>query len=166
MRAESVHAALLLVIVAGLGLSAFATYETFFPAAASVCSPTPLISCSKVDQSGHTTTLGVPDWLIGLGGFVALLALEIPLYATWRRDLLTAVVALSGIGLAVAAYLAYVELAVIHALCPVCFSTYAVDGIAFALSLWLFLSSRGAATADDVAAPSSDPEGSGPSTPA
>jgi uncharacterized membrane protein len=142
MKAESVHAALLLFVIAGLGLSAFATAETLMPSLQTGCSISPFLSCSAVDRSGHTTTLGVPDWAIGLGGFVVLLALEIPLYLTWRRDLLTGVVVVSGLGLVVSAYLGYVELAVIHALCPVCFSTYLADAAVFGLSLWLLVSSR------------------------
>jgi uncharacterized membrane protein len=156
MRAETVHAALLVVIVAGLGLSAFAAYETYYPAAQGFCSVSKYISCSAVDESGHTYTLGVPDWLIGVGGFVALLVLDIPLYRSWRRDLLQGVVAVSGIGLVVAVYLGYVELAVIHALCPVCFSTYLMDGVVFLLSLWLLLSGRGADAKDEDDPPKPD----------
>jgi uncharacterized membrane protein len=148
MRAESVHAALLVLVVAGLGLSCFATYETLNPSVAQVCSPTHYISCSAVDGSGHTMTLGVPDWLIGVAGFVLLLAIDVPLYLTWRRELLTGLVAVSGLGLAVAVYLAVIELTVINALCPVCFSTYVVVGLVFLLSLRLFLSSRGADSED------------------
>ena len=79
---------------------------------------------------------------IGIAGFVVLLGLEIPLFRTWRRDLLTGVLAVSGLGLVVAVYLGYVELDIIHALCPICFSTYVVDGLVFLLSLWLFLAGR------------------------
>ncbi|MFI5415390.1 MAG: vitamin K epoxide reductase family protein [Candidatus Lutacidiplasmatales archaeon] len=142
MKAESVHAALLLFVVAGLGLSVFATLETYIPALQNVCSVSPFFSCSAVDRSNHTTTLGVPDWAIGVAGFVVLLVLDIPLYLTWRRDLLQAVVVVSGLGLAASAYFAYVELAIIHAVCPVCFSTYVADAVVFLLSLWGFRSSR------------------------
>ncbi|MCI4320591.1 MAG: vitamin K epoxide reductase family protein [Thermoplasmata archaeon] len=162
MRAETVHAALLVLIVAGLGLSAFAAYETVYPAAAGICSISPFFSCSKVDQSGHTTTLNVADWKIGIAGFVALLAVDVPLYITWRRDLLQGLVALSGIGVGVSLYLGYVELAVIHALCPVCFSTYLVNAVVFLLSLWLLLSSRGADEKDEDT-PESDSPSAGPS---
>jgi uncharacterized membrane protein len=149
MRAESAHAALLVVIVAGLALAGFATYETFVPAAAGICSINQFVSCSAVDKSGHTSTLGVPDWAVGLGGFLVLLGLDVPLYRTWRRDLLKAVVVVSGLGLVASAYFAYVELAVIGALCPVCFSTYVADAAAFALSFWLLRSSSSASDADD-----------------
>jgi len=143
MRAESAHAALLLMIIAGLGLAVFATLETYIPALQSACSVSPFFSCAKVDSSGQTSTLGIPDWSVGVGGFLLLLALDLPLYRTWRRDLLTGVVLVSFLGLVASAYFAYVELAIIHALCPVCFSTYVADGLVFVLALWLFLAGRG-----------------------
>jgi uncharacterized membrane protein len=159
MRAESVHAALLVLIAAGLGLSAFAAFETYYPPWQRVCSVSKLISCSAVDESGHTKLGSVPDWFIGLAGFVALTALDVRLYSTWRRDLLQAVVALSGIGLVVALYLGYVELAIIHALCPVCFSIYVVDGVVFLMSLWLLRAGQGSDGKDDDA---SEPDRASP----
>lgn len=142
MKAESVHAALLLLVIAGLGLATFAALETVIPALQNSCSVSQFFSCHAVDASGHTTILMVQDWAIGIAGFVVLLALEIPLFRTWRRDLLTGVLAVSGLGVVVAVYLGYVELDIIHALCPICFSTYVVDGLVFLLSLWLFLAGR------------------------
>jgi uncharacterized membrane protein len=143
MRAESVHAALLLVIVAGLGLAIFATLESSIPELQNVCSISPFFSCSKVDSSGHTSVGPIPDWTVGVGGFLLLLALDVPLYRTWRRDLLLSVVVVSALGLVAAAYFGYVELDVIHALCPVCFSTYVADAIVFLLALWLYVAGRG-----------------------
>ena len=147
MRAESVHAALLVVLVAGLGLAVYAAVETLYPATGA-CNINSYVSCAKVATSSHTTTLGVPDWAIGIAGFLVLLALDVPLYRTWRRDLLRAVVVVAGLGLVLAAYFAYVELAVIQALCLVCFSTYAADGVAFALAVWLLRSSSDAPLAE------------------
>jgi uncharacterized membrane protein len=160
MKAESVHAALLLLVIAGLGLATFATLESSIPALQNSCSVSAFFSCHAVDTSGHTMIAWVPDWSIGLGGFLVLLALEIPLFRTWRRDLLTGVVAVSGLGLLVSVYLGYVELDVIHALCPICFSTYVVDGLVFLLSLWLFWTGR----SKPGAAPDEDPSQPSPAT--
>jgi uncharacterized membrane protein len=159
VKAESVHAALLLFVVAGLGLAVFASLETYIPALQSACSVSVFFSCSKVDQSGHTSIGLVPDWAIGVSGFLVLLGLDVPLYRTWRRDLLKGVVVVSALGLVVSAYLAYVELAIIHALCPVCFSTYVADGLVFALSAWLLWSSGRSDDEEDAEseAPTSEP---------
>ena len=93
-----------------------------------------------------------------------MLGLEIPLYRTWRRDFLTGVLVVSGLGLVAAVYLGYVELDVIHALCPVCFSTYVADTIVFLLSLWLFWSSRGAASGDEASLAKPDEASESPTT--
>lgn len=162
MRAESVHAALLVLIIGGLGLAVFAYLETTIPALQHVCSLSPFFSCSKVDQSGYTSTLGIPDYAIGIAGYLALLAIDVPLFVTWRRDLLKGLVVVSGLGVAVAVYLGYVELAIIHALCPVCFSTYLVDGLVFLLSLWLLVSGRRAGEQDDATS-EKDAAAAGPS---
>ena len=158
MKAQSVHAALLLLVIVGLGLALFASVETYIPSLRSACSVSVFFSCSKVDSSNHTTTLNVPDWSIGVAGFVVLLGIEIPLYRTWRRDLLTALVVVSGLGVAISVYLAYVELDVIHALCPVCFSTYVANGLVFLLALYLFLAGRGSAAPADSTADADDAE--------
>jgi uncharacterized membrane protein len=141
MRAESVHAALLIVVIAGLGLAVFSAIESLDPAFQGVCSFSVFFSCAAVDSSGHTTTFGVQDYAIGIAGFVLLLAVDIPLFRTWRRDLLKAMVGLSALGLGIAAYFAYVELAIIHAFCFVCFSTYVADAVVLILSLLLLRSS-------------------------
>ena len=141
MRAESVHAALLIVVIVGLGLAVFAAVESIFPAAEGFCSVNSYVSCAKVDSSGHTTTLGIQDWAIGIAGFVLLLVIDIPLYRTWRPDLLKALVGLSALGVVVSAYFAYVELAIIQALCLVCFSTYLANGAVLVLSLYLLRTS-------------------------
>ena len=163
MRAESLHAALLIVVIAGLGLSLYAAYESLNPDSQSGCSiqGTP-ISCAKIDQSHHTTTFGVQDYDIGIAGFAVLLVLDIALYATWRPELLKAFVVVSGLGLAAALYLLYVEVAVIGGLCPVCFSTYVMDGAAFALSLQLWRMSDRADASDEAAesSPKNEPTAS------
>jgi uncharacterized membrane protein len=163
MRAETAHAVLLLVVVAGLGFAVFAAAETYIPSLRSACSFNVFFSCSKVDNSAYTNTFTIPDWKIGVAGFLLLLALEVPLYLTWRRDLLTGVLVVSGVGVLVALYLGYVELAVIGALCPVCFGTYLLDGVAFLLSTWLFWKGRGSASTDDGAPASGESAESEPS---
>jgi len=150
MRAESVHAALLIVIIAGLGLAGFAAFESVYPPAQGFCSVNSYISCAKVVSSNHTTIGPVPDYAIGIAGFLLLLVVDIPLYLTWRPDLLKALVGLSALGVAVSVYFAYVELAIIQALCLVCFSTYLANGAVLALSLYLLRTSSSEAPDADA----------------
>ncbi|EQD80147.1 VKORC1/thioredoxin domain-containing protein [mine drainage metagenome] len=78
-----------------------------------------------MDVSGRTTTIGVPDYLWGIGGFVVILALGLladrfPFDPRYRWSLL----GVTTLGVAFAGYFLYVELAVIGALCIVCASAY------------------------------------------
>jgi uncharacterized membrane protein len=142
MRAESLHQIVLAAVIAGLGLSLYAGYETVNAAAANSCSFSVVFSCSKVLQSGKTTFLGVADWIVGALGFAALLAIDIPLYRYWSRRLLGALLGLASGGLVIAVYLASIEVTQIGALCPVCFASYVADGIVLAAGVALYRRSR------------------------
>ena len=142
MRAESWHAIILVAAFVGLGLSLYAAYEVTNTAAQASCSVSAFFSCQKVDSSSLTSTLGVPDWAWGVGGFVLLIALDVPLYRTWHRSWLTALLGASVVGLALSAYLAYVELAQIGAFCPVCGSAYLANGVVLAGAVSLFVRGR------------------------
>ena len=158
MRAESYHALIPVALGAGLLLSIYAGYETTHPALQGSCSFSALFSCAKVDQSAHTTTLGIPDYVIGIAGYVAMIVVDVFLYRSWHRSWLNAFLLLSGLGIAVSAYFAYVEAFEIGAFCPVCLSAYAANGIAFLAATMLWFEGRDS----DRAAPSGGP---GPSAP-
>ncbi|MCI4350384.1 MAG: vitamin K epoxide reductase family protein [Thermoplasmata archaeon] len=143
MRAETLHQIILAAVLAGLGLSLYAGYETVNAAAANSCSFSPVFSCGTVLNSGKTHTLGIPDWVLGTTGFVALLAVDVPLFRTWDRRWLIVLLGLAGIGLLFAAYLATIEVFQIGALCPVCFGTYVADAIVLGAAWSLFRRGRG-----------------------
>lgn len=145
MRAQTVHTVLLLAAFAGLVVSGWAAYESTHPAVQGTCTVSAFFSCAAVDQSAYTTVLGVPDWLVGVGGFVLLIALDIPLYRTWKRPWLLAVTGFAALGLGAAAYFAYVELALIGAFCLVCFSAYVADAVVFGAAVYLLRRGRVAA---------------------
>lgn len=125
--ARVLHRALLAVILIGLAFSLYAGFEVADSALTSACSVNSYVSCGTVLHSGDTTFppgSEVQDWYWGVGGFVALLALDIPLLRTYDARLLQAVFVLSVLGLVVAGIFAYIELFVIHALCPICLGAY------------------------------------------
>lgn len=143
--ARVLHRIVLLSLIAGLLLSIFAALEVLAPGLRSVCSVNAFFSCSAVDQSGLTSIDSVPDWLIGVAGFVLMLAIDIPLLLTFRPRLLYALLLVSVGGLLVAAYLAYVELVLIRALCPVCLGAYIADAAVVGLAASLVWMQRRAA---------------------
>ena len=124
MRSETLHAILPLAIVAGLAFSLFAWAESVDPALQSICSVSPIISCHKVDVSGHTTTLGLPDYAWGIGGFIVMFALDVQVYRLGRGPWLDGLTLVSAAGFALSLYFAAIELFVIGAFCIICYGSY------------------------------------------
>lgn len=157
MDARTLHALIPIAILAGLAFSGYAWYESTHPAAQGSCSVNGFVSCSKVDNSAHTTTLGVSDYWFGIGGFLALLVLDVPLLRTYKPEWLYALVGLSTIGVGLAVYLAYIELAVINALCLICTGAYLSNVVVWGLALGLVWQRRRSATDDEDGPPSTAP---------
>jgi uncharacterized membrane protein len=124
MRSETLHAILPLAIVAGLAFSLFAMAESLDKALQGLCSVSLFLSCHAVDVSGHTTTLGIQDYLWGIGGFILLFILDVQVYRLGRGRWLDALTLVSAAGFVFSLYLASIELFVIHAFCLVCFASY------------------------------------------
>jgi len=143
MRSETLHAILPLAIIAGLGFSLYAAAETLDPALRSICSVSPFLSCGKVAESKFTTTLGIPDYLWGIGGFVVLFGLDVQVYRLGRGRWLDVLTGVSGLGVAFSAYFAWVELGEIGAFCLVCFASYLCNAAVLVTALWLRRPSTG-----------------------
>ena len=76
-------------------------------------------ACERVQSSPYAKLAGVPVAVVGLAGYLAVLAsLALPDRST------TAFLALVGAGFS--AYLTYIELAVVHAICQWCVASAAV----------------------------------------
>jgi uncharacterized membrane protein len=78
--------------------------------------------CERVQSSAYAQLGGVPVAAIGLGGYLAILA-SLALPHSGGRSV-TAFLALVGLGFS--AYLTYVELAIIQAICQWCMASAAV----------------------------------------
>jgi uncharacterized membrane protein len=143
MRTRSLRS--LVYFAAGLGLlvAVFAAAEFFDAALRSVCSVNSFFSCSLIDESAYTTTLGIPDYLWGTGGFVLILVAA-ALAEQRPKDLNRAyfLLGVTTLGVVLSLYLLYVELALIHGLCPVCATDYLLCGIAWAGSIAIVLRMR------------------------
>lgn len=163
MRAETGYALLLTLVVVGMGFALYATYETYVPSARAACAVSAFFSCAKVDTSGHTSLLGIPDWSIGVAGFVVLLILGALAFRTWHRPYLQAFALVSALGLLLSLYLGYIELAIIQGLCPVCLGTYLFNAGALLTALYLLRQSRPAAS--ETARKPSAPAASGGDAP-
>jgi len=112
--------------LAGAGVAGYLTYVHWFDKSI-VCAG--FDSCAEVAQSDYAWMLGVPVAFLGLLGYVALAAVA----AFWLRvgdrfDVwpLLAIWGMSVAGVAYSAYLTYVELHVIDAVCLWCMTSAAI----------------------------------------
>ena len=121
MRTSSLRSVVFLSGAIGLLVAIFAAAEFYTASLRSACTINQFFSCATVDRSGLTSTLGVPDYLWGILGFLALLVVagvaeKRP--TDVRPAYLLTLLATGAVGLS--AYFLYVQLAEIHALCLVC----------------------------------------------
>ena len=93
-------------------------------------------SCEIVQTSEYSKLAGVPVALIGLIGYVAILAsLLVPENETSRL----ATVAFTVVGFGFSAYLTYRELFSIHHICEWCVSSAVLVTVLMCLAIWRFL---------------------------
>ncbi len=119
--------------VLGLGVATYLTIA-HYTGGTTIC---PLHGgCETVQHSVYSKLAGVPVALIGLIGYVLILAsLLVPQSETTRL----ATMALTIPGFAFSAYLTARELFSIHAICPWCVSSAIVMTVLVCLATWSFL---------------------------
>jgi uncharacterized membrane protein len=140
VRTASLRSAVYLAGGIGLLVAIFAAAEFYTASLRSVCSISQFFSCATVDRSGLTTTLGVQDYLWGVGGFVALLIVA-GLAERRPRDvrIASALAFLATCAVVLSGYFLYVQLAMIHALCVVCATAEVLGGIVWIASIALVI---------------------------
>ncbi|MFQ5854503.1 MAG: vitamin K epoxide reductase family protein [Anaerolineae bacterium] len=94
--------------------------------------------CEAVNFSAYAEVSGIPVALLGFGMYLALLGLSV--YGRRAESGMVSTVALAVFGISLAgvlysAYLTYIELAVLHAVCPWCVASAALITVIFGLSL-------------------------------
>jgi uncharacterized membrane protein len=130
---------MIVLAVVGLGLASYLTY-VHYAGIKPAC--TAGESCTKVQTSEYSKVVGVPVALLGLLGYVAILA---SLLAPETENTRLATAVLTAGGWAFSAYLTYRELFSIHAICEWCVTSAVIMTILMCLALWRFL--RGAEAA-------------------
>jgi uncharacterized membrane protein len=76
--------------------------------------------CDIVTQGPYAEIGGIPLAGLGLVGYLALLALTLMASTLGGRSLIWGIVGISGIGVVVSAFLVYLQVAVIRAICSWC----------------------------------------------
>jgi uncharacterized membrane protein len=114
---KALRGTLIFLATAGLGVAGYLTY-VHYAGISPVC--TTGGSCEKVQTSSYALLLGIPVALLGLIGYVAILAGL--LVRDTEASRLTVMV-LTLIGFAFSSYLTYREIYSIHAICEWCVSS-------------------------------------------
>jgi uncharacterized membrane protein len=137
MSDKALRAAMLALATIGLGVAGYLTY-VHYSGAVPLCGKHGG-SCLTVQTSQWSKLAGVPVPLIGLIGYLSILASLLVRQSETTR---LATMGFTVIGFAFSAYLTYRELFSIHAICEWCVSSAAIMTILMCLSIWRFL--RGA----------------------
>ncbi|HEX5309102.1 MAG TPA: vitamin K epoxide reductase family protein [Solirubrobacteraceae bacterium] len=133
MNRRALRIAMIALTVLGIGI---ATYVTYVHYAGIKPACTAGESCTKVQTSVYSELAGVPVALMGLIGYVAILATLLAPESENTR-FATLVLTLGGFGFS--AYLTYRELFSIHAICEWCVTSAIVMTVLMLLSIWRFL---------------------------
>ena len=98
--------------------------------------------CDLVSQGEYAEVRGIPVAGFGLGGYLALLMLSVIAAALGGRGLVGVIFAISGIGVLVSAFLMYLQVAVIGAICSWCVLSAFTMASIFILSVLLVRKTR------------------------
>lgn len=129
-----------LVALAGIAISSFALHHHFATSKTSFCDFGESFNCDIVNRSTYSTFLGIPVALIGIFGYLLILALA-TIYRSKAETPVLLVLA-SGLGLAFSLYLTYVEKFVLMTWCVLCLTSLGLILILTALSSVLVGSRR------------------------
>jgi uncharacterized membrane protein len=113
-----------MLALAGIAVSSVSLYHHYGTSKTTYCDFGENFNCDIVNRSTYSTVLGVPDALIGILGYTALLALA-TLYRTKSETPVMLLIA-SVAGLGFAFYLTYIEAFVLATWCILCVSSLTV----------------------------------------
>lgn len=130
-----------LLSLAGVAVSGYLTWQWYESAGSSWCDFSSYFSCSRVRESPFAAVSGIPTSVVGVAGFLVLLALSSLIFvgrtAIGPVPIAPALLTFAGVGAAIGAGLTVIEVFVIQAVCLLCALGFAIDlvilGIVFIL---------------------------------
>lgn len=133
MSLRALRITMIALTAIGLAVASYLTY-VHYSGHPPVC--TAGGSCLKVQTSVYSKLAGVPVALMGLIGYIAIMA---SLLAPENETTRLATLAFTVAGFGFSAYLTYRELFSIHAICEWCASSAGIMTILMLLAIWRFL---------------------------
>jgi uncharacterized membrane protein len=157
MSDRALRTTMIAIATLGLGVASYLTY-VHYSGGAIVCLRGG--GCETVQHSIYSKLAGVPVALIGLIGYVTILA---SLLAPVSESTRLATMVFTVVGFCFSVYLTSRELFSIHAICPWCVSSAVMMTLLVCLAIWRFL--RGEALSASASAPqTADPDTAAPLT--
>ncbi len=126
--------ALVVLTLAGIGVSAYLMWGYTVPGATLSCGASS--GCETVKNSEYARLAGVPLPLLGLGSYLALLALLLVQGYAKSGYIALAIFGISLAGVLYSAYLTYLEFFVIYAICRWCVASAIIMVAIFLLSIF------------------------------
>jgi len=133
MSARTLRITMVVLVAIGLGVASYLTY-VHYSGIKPICSAGG--SCQEVQTSIYSKLAGVPVALIGLIGYVVIMA---SLLARENETTRFATATFTVVGFGFSAYLTYRELFSIHAICEWCASSAVIMTVLMCLAIWRFL---------------------------
>lgn len=127
--------AIALLALAGVVVSSISLRHHFGTAKTSFCDLGQSFNCDIVNRSTYSTALGVPVALIGLLGYLLILAFATIYREKAETPLLLTLASFAGLGFSL--YLTYIEKFVLSAWCILCLSSLALIATEAVLSSFL-----------------------------
>jgi len=137
---DRLRLSMIILAVGGLGVSAYLMWGYTVPGASLACGSSH--GCEAVKNSVYANIMGVPLPIIGLACYLILLLLLITQNQAvvsaggWSPYIALALFGLSLIGVLFSAYLTYLELFVIYAICRWCVASAIIMAAIFLLSIF------------------------------
>src|SRR5215467_9757346 len=116
--------AISILAIAGIVVSSVSLYHHYGSSKTSYCDIGENFNCEIVNRSTYSVVLGIPVALIGILGYLALLALATVYRGKAETPLFLLGASLAGLGFAL--YLTYIEGFVLAAWCILCLSSLAL----------------------------------------
>ncbi len=120
------------VALAGALVSSISLYQHFSRSKTSFCDINVTFNCDLVNRSPYSTFLGVPVALIGVLGYLLILALATVYREKAETPVMLTIVSAAGLGFAL--YLAYIEARVLGAWCILCLASLTLISVSTLLT--------------------------------
>lgn len=138
--ARRVFILIALLAVTGAAVSSVSLYHHYGTSKTEFCDFGETFNCDMVNRSTYSKVMGIPVALIGVVGYLALLALATVYRSKAETPLLLFIASLGG--LAFALYLTYIEAYVLTVWCILCLSSLGLIFLITLLAATLLVASR------------------------